>query len=135
MRACPPGTFLNEQRKANDPSPQSSCLAVPFPFWSSLLSYVGLVPDYGGSFTRSLMFPVGNTVHRHNQRVTFLRVGFCSSHLFHPAFLIDDQSLQEGCVISRSSNWLGIVPNIRRSVVKLFCPSSPVWTRFRGNGS
>ncbi len=76
MRACPPGTFLNEQRKANDPSPQSSCLAVPVPFWSSLSSYVGLVPDYGGSFTRSLMFLVGNTVHRRHQRVTLLRVGF-----------------------------------------------------------
>ena len=40
--------------------------------------------------------------------------------LFHPAFLIDDQSLQEGCVISRSSGWLGIAPNVRRLVVSVF---------------
>src|SRR6266516_197949 len=120
MRACPPGTFLNELRKANDPSPQSSCLAVPLPFWSSLSSYVGLVPYYSGSFTRSLMFPVGNTVHHRHQRVTFPRVGFCLGHFFHPAFLIDDQSLQEGCAINRSPDWLGITPNIRRSVVSIF---------------
>src|SRR6266568_6246341 len=134
MRACPPGTFLNEQRKANDPSPQSSCLAVPLPFWSSLLSYVGLVPDYGGSFTRSLMFPVGNTVHHRNQRVTFLRVGFCSSHLFHPAFLIENQSLQEGCVISRSFDQLGIAPNVRRSVVKVLAPRPPCLHGLEGTG-
>src|SRR2546429_9756650 len=104
---------------------------------STLSSYVGLVPYYSGSIARSLMFPVGNTVHRHNQRVTFLRVGFCSSHLFHPAFLIDDQSLQEGCVISRSFNWLGIAPNVRRSVVSVstHCSSPPVYSRFRGFGS
>ncbi len=76
MRACPPGTFLDEQRKANDPSSQSSLQAVPLPFWSSLSSYVGLLPNYGGSFTRSLMFPVGNTVHHHHQRMALPRVGF-----------------------------------------------------------
>src|SRR6266516_3751417 len=58
-------------------------------------------------------------------------------HLFHPAFLIDDQSLQEGCVISRSFNWLGIAPNVRRSVVSVstHCSSPPVYSRFRGFGS
>src|SRR5882762_3810207 len=101
------------------PSVQFS-LAVLSPFWSSLSSYVGLLPDYGGSFTRSLMLPVGNTVHHRNQRVTFLRVGSCSGSRFHPAFLIEDQSLQEGCVISRSFGWLGIAPNVRRLVVGAF---------------
>src|SRR6266700_6261516 len=67
-----------------------------------------------------LCFRLENTVHRRHQRVTFLRVGFCLGHLFHPAFLIEDQSLQEGCVISRSSGWLGIAPNVRRSVVSVF---------------
>jgi hypothetical protein len=85
MRACPPSTFLNEQRKGERsfPSVQFS-LAVLLPFWSSLSSYVGLLPDYGGSFTRSLMFPVGNTVHRHHQRVTFCGVGFLLRSHFIP---------------------------------------------------
>jgi hypothetical protein len=64
------------REKANDPSPQSSFLVMLLPFWSSLSSYVGLLPYYGGSFTRSLMLPVGNTVHRRHQRVALLRVGF-----------------------------------------------------------
>ncbi len=118
MRACPPSTFLNEQRKGKRSFPSvQQYLAVPLPFWSSLSSYVGLVPYYGGAIARSLMFPVGNTGHRRHQRVTFLSVGFCLGHLFPPAFLLDGQSLQEGCVINRSSDWLGIAPNIRRSVV------------------
>ena len=127
MRACPPSTFLYEQRKGQRSflSVQLS-LAVPLPFWSSLSSYVGLFPYYGGSFTRSLMLLVRNTIHYRHQRVTFLRVGFCLGHLFHPAFLIDDQSLQEGCVINRSPDWLGIAPNVRRSVVSIFLCKMPL---------
>src|SRR5712691_3046302 len=127
MRACPPSTFLCEQRKGQRSflSVHLS-LAVPLPFWSSLSSYVGLVPYYSGSIARSLMFPVGNTVHRRHQRVTFLRVGFCLGHLFHPAFLIDDQSLQEGCVINRSPDWLRIASNVRRSVVSIFLCKMPL---------
>ena len=107
------------REKANDPSPQSSLTGGAITLLVKPV-YVGVFPYYGGSFTRSLMFLVGNTVHHRHQRVTFPRVGFCWGHLFHPAFLIDDQSLQEGCVINRSSSWLGIAPNVRRLVVNIF---------------
>ncbi len=76
MRAYPPSAFLNEQGKGQQSfsSVQFSGGTVTILVKPVILRRLGT--NYGGSFTRSLMFPVGNTVHRRHQRVTLLRVGF-----------------------------------------------------------
>src|SRR5260370_34311936 len=56
------------------------------------------------------------------------------SPFFHPAFLIEDQSLQEGCVISRSFDRLGIAPTVRRSVAKVLAPRLPCLHGLEGTG-
>jgi len=128
-----------EKGERSFPTVQHCCWRCQYHFWSSLLSYVGLVPDYGGSFTRSLMFPVGNTVHHRSQPVTLLRVGFWSSHV--SSRFPDWEPVATGGMDYQSLIWL-VGNHAQRQ--KISCQrfqrdkrrsTSPVCSRFSGNGS
>src|SRR6266852_3303487 len=122
------------REKANDPSPQSSCGgAVTILGKPVILRRLGTqLRRFLHTFTRvsgwkhcSSSQPTGDLS---QSRLLF------KSPFFHPAFLIEDQSLQEGCVISRSFDRLGIAPNVRRSVVKVLAPRPPCLHGLEGTG-
>src|SRR6266852_7005567 len=122
------------REKANDPSPQSSCGgAVTILVKPVILRRLGTqLRRFLHTFTRvsgwkhcSSSQPTGDLS---QSRLLF------KSPFFHPAFLIEDQSLQEGCVISRSFDRLGIAPNVRRSVVKVLAPRPPCLHGLEGTG-
>src|SRR6266849_8749238 len=122
------------REKANDPSPQSSCGgAVTILVKPVILRRLGTqLRRFLHTFTRvsgwkhcSSSQPTGDLS---QSRLLF------KSPFFHPAFLIEDQSLQEGCAISRSLDRLGIAPNVRRSVVKVLAPRPPCLHGLEGTG-
>src|SRR5260370_37861481 len=101
MRACPPGTFLNEQRKANDPSPQSSCLAVPSPFGQAYHPTSAWSPITAVSSPLHSNFRGGTPVIVVSHVSTCFAQESCSGTSPSP-LLIFDPSATEGFVSQRS---------------------------------
>ena len=112
--------------------PLGACGLIPF--WSSLLSCVGLViVTMGPLHLRPLIL-------LDQQLIIVARLQpfphqDCGRAAFFPASRSDDQSLPWGKCCLPPSGRVRISLTIRTSVVKLLCHASPVLPRFRVNGS
>ncbi len=87
------------------------------PFWSSLLTCVGIATPYDGSIASSSLRP-GSQLGASMHQVYFLSP-------LHPALRFDIHSLRRGIAICYPSNRVGIAPTVRTVVVTLLSEYAP----------
>jgi hypothetical protein len=108
--------------------------AVSFPFWASLLSCVGLFTvTMGPPHLRLLVVFDEQLIMGASWQLTRLRmtVGLLS----FPLHGLRTSRYRGESTVCLPSGRRGISPLIRSSVIKLLCHASPVFPRFRVNGS
>lgn len=135
----PPETFLDEMssrtRTAHSrASEKFRGSTVSFPFWASLLSCVGLfIVTMGPSHLRLLARFDEQLIMGASLRLVRLRLtGGPLSFLLHGLMTSSYRGESTVCL---PSGRRGIAPLVRSSVIKLLCHTSPVFPRFRVNGS
>jgi hypothetical protein len=135
---CPPEIFLNEMSRrvqsAHSRVQRMGRTLRSRPFWASLLSCVGLcLVTMGPSHLRLLAVFDEQLIMGASLQLVRLRMTV--GPLSFPLHGLMTSRYRGESAVCLSSGRRGISPLIRSLVVKLLCHASPVFLRFRVNGS